>query len=85
MGLDKSAVTDAGLRSLSHLTRLRTLSLPGTKITDAGLEHLKRLPNLTDLFLPSTELTKAAVDELRAAMPKCHIRHYEPPATASGK
>ena len=39
--LDRSDVTDGGLELVGSMTRLRVLTLIGTRITDAGLAHLK--------------------------------------------
>jgi hypothetical protein len=39
--LDETLITDAGLAHLSGLTKLRSLSLGGTKVTDAGVRDLR--------------------------------------------
>jgi hypothetical protein len=45
--LDKTAVTDAGLKDLASLKTLRSLGLVETKVTDAGVAALmKALPKL---------------------------------------
>lgn len=49
---DEEEVTDAGLKHLSGLTRLETLSLWGRKnISDAGLVNLTQLKNIRSLTL----------------------------------
>ena len=63
--LQNTKVTDAGLKHLEGLTKLRDINLGGTKVTDAGLEHLKGLTNLQSLFLGRTKVTDAALEHLR--------------------
>lgn len=69
--LNYCEVTDAGLKHLSGMTDLHTLSLVDAKITDAGLTHLKGLKNLGGAlsFGKNELLTREAVDELNAALP----------------
>jgi len=57
-------VTDAGLRHLSRLLRLRDLDLSGTRITDQGLEVLRSLPDLETVSLAWTKVTDAGVAHL---------------------
>ena len=40
--LNKTAVTDEGLRQLAGLKQLEMLSLHGTRVTDAGVEDLQK-------------------------------------------
>ena len=50
--LQKTAVTDAGLRHLAGLSKLENLAIrPAPGVTDEGLSHLGRLPNLRSLEL----------------------------------
>jgi hypothetical protein len=48
--------SDACLRPLEGLTRLRTMSLSGNRITDRGLALVARLPNLEYLWLDATDV-----------------------------
>ena len=57
-------VTDAGVRHLSKLSRLRHLDLSGTGITDRGLEVLRSLPELETVSLAWTTVTDAGVAHL---------------------
>src|SRR5262249_3630007 len=50
-------VTDAGMRHLAKLSRLRHLDLGGTNITDRGLDVLSSLPELETVSLAWTRVT----------------------------
>jgi hypothetical protein len=52
-------VTDAGMRHLAKLCRLRHLDLSRTNITDRGLQVLSSLPELETLSLAWTRITDA--------------------------
>jgi hypothetical protein len=58
------SVTDAGVRHLSGLSRLRYLDLSGTSITDQGLEVLLALPELETISLAWTRVTDAGLANL---------------------
>lgn len=58
------SVTDAGMRHLSRLSRLRYLDLSGTGITDQGLEVLRALPELETISLAWTGVTDDGVANL---------------------
>jgi len=60
-------VTDATLRLLDGLDRLRELDLNGTQVTDAGLAVLARLPALERLRLANTHITDAGFRQHLAA------------------
>jgi hypothetical protein len=57
-------VTDAGLRHLARLPRLRSLTLAGCPIGDAGLEALRHAESLEQLNLAWTQVTDAGIAEL---------------------
>jgi hypothetical protein len=59
------AVTDAGIRVLAGLPRLRHLGLGGTAITDRALDVLRTLPSLETVSLWGTAVTDAGMDALR--------------------
>src|SRR5262249_40001057 len=44
-------VTDASLKYLADLPRLRTLTISESRVTDAGLKHLANLTRLEELYL----------------------------------
>jgi hypothetical protein len=59
-------LTDAGLRSLASLPRLRHLDLQQTAISDAGMSALAELRSLESLSLAWTAVTDAGVRALSA-------------------
>lgn len=66
-------IDDEGLRSLSGLTRLRSLSIRNAAVTDSGLYHLEGLTNLTTLDLTGTQVTFDGVTRLRSVLPGCTV------------
>lgn len=66
-------VTDAGLRHLRPLKRLKRLDLSGTQISDAGLKHLLALESLEYVDLRDTRTTSAGRGALQAARPELTI------------
>ena len=66
-------MTDAGLKELAPLKKLRTLYLGGTEVTDACLKELAALKGLQELYLGCREVTAAGIAELRKALPDCKI------------
>jgi len=64
VSLDRTAVSDAGLRHLGNLTNLRYVNLSRTAVTDAGLAHLSGSTNLQELFLDGTAVTDAGLARL---------------------
>jgi hypothetical protein len=82
-----SHVTDAGLKNLTGLTRLREMTLSygnsrglePTGISDVGLAHLiglallRGLTGLERLTLLMTNVSRERVSELNKALPKLHI------------
>ena len=66
-------ITDAGLRSLSDLPKLRAIGFRDLSISDAGLVHFRDMDSLTRLVLIRTNVTAAGVHELQKALPNCEI------------
>jgi hypothetical protein len=54
-------ITDAGMRELRALIRLRELSVRGNDITDRGLESLAPLKNLCVLDISGTSVTDSGI------------------------
>ena len=60
-------VTDAGLKHLTGLKKLKNLGLFGCRqVTDAGVKELTKLETLTDLNLGATGLTDVGMKHLTA-------------------
>ncbi|MEX2359293.1 MAG: hypothetical protein WEE51_13275, partial [Pirellulaceae bacterium] len=57
LALARTAVTDAALRRIGQLKKLRWLDLTGTRVTDQGISELAELGNLNDLSLAATVMT----------------------------
>jgi hypothetical protein len=56
LDLQKTEITDQGLKILSELTNLKSLNLANTQINGSGLAHLKALKHLEDLNLSATSI-----------------------------
>ena len=57
-------VTDAGLKEVAKLKRLKGLYLEGTEITDAALKEVAKLKQLNFLALNLTLITDAGLKEV---------------------
>jgi Leucine-rich repeat (LRR) protein len=62
-------ITDAGLKHLSNLKTLQSITLEGTNISDAGIQHLRGLTELTRLALDNTKVGDETL-RLAETMPK---------------
>lgn len=69
-------VTDATLRVLDHLPRLRELTLNDSSVTDDGLATLARLPALETLRLARTRITPEGLRRFLDA-PPAHLRQID--------
>ena len=69
--LNKTEITNAGLKELGGLDSLCELSLAGTKVSDAGLKELAGLKNLTLLHLEGTPVTDVGIARLHKVLPGC--------------
>ena len=63
LNLERTGVTEAGLKELKDLKNLQTLSLSNAQVTVSGLKELKDLKNLKTLSVPG--LTDGALRSLR--------------------
>jgi hypothetical protein len=59
-----SKITDAGLKELVGLKRLKDLGLGGTQVTDAGLKYVIKHKGLEKLNLNFTKVTDAGLKDL---------------------
>ncbi len=63
--LGHSNITDDGVKYLSQLPELDTLSMGNTReITDAAIPHISKMPKLTNLKLGSTNITDQGLRKL---------------------
>jgi Leucine-rich repeat (LRR) protein len=71
----RTKITDAGLKHLRTLTKLKTLNLSGTEVTDAGLTELRELKSLTYLNLLMTRVRpeSAGLKALKESLPHAKI------------
>ena len=71
--LRKNSITDAGLKHVNHLPKLRSLRLSDTEVSDAGVDHLVNIKTLETLTLKRTEISEAGLERHRKALPDCEI------------
>ncbi len=76
-----SNLTNAGLKHLEDMKRLRLLNLRGTAISDVGLRSLRSLEKLEGIQLFDTQVTSAGV-ECFAAPPGASVQWKLIPTTA---
>ena len=70
--LDNCEITDLGISKLSHLPKLRNLSLRHTPITDASVSALSNL-TLDSLNIDGTSISSQGINLLKKNLPKCTI------------
>jgi len=63
---DGDKMTDAGMKELAGLKKLKMLSLFGPKVTDAGLKELAGLDGLLGLHFLRANVTDAGLKEIAA-------------------
>jgi Leucine-rich repeat (LRR) protein len=62
--LGRTAVSDAGLKHLTGLSHLTSLTLPGTHVTDAGMKYIGELKQLVALDLQLTPVGDTGMKHL---------------------
>ncbi|XP_053569228.1 uncharacterized protein LOC128659681 [Bombina bombina] len=70
---DHTQITDHGVRFISELTRLCTLSLCNTSVSDSGLYHLRGLRFLEELSLDRTKVTSRGVSQCIRCLPHLQV------------
>ena len=65
LNLERSGVTDAGLKAVAAFKALRFVDLSETAVTDAALEHLQKLPLLGQLELKRTKVSADGLKKLK--------------------
>lgn len=84
LDLGRTAVTDAGMKTLAQLPHLASLDLRQTKITDAGLQHLAAATKLRTLNLYGTEVTDAGLKHLYSLKGLQSVYLWQTKATEAG-
>lgn len=84
LDLGRTAVTDAGLKTLATFPRLASLDLRQTQITDAGLAHLAAATHLRTLNLYGTSVTDAGLKHLYALKGLRNVYLWQSKATEAG-
>jgi hypothetical protein len=74
LSLQRSRVTDAGVRNIAQLKDLEELFLTGAPITDESVPALASLTKLRTLSVTDTEITDEGLRRLRQALPEADIR-----------
>lgn len=65
LSLDKSPISDEGMKGLVNLSGLKSLMLNDTQISDAGLTPLVYLSNLAQVRVHNTKVTAAGIEEFQ--------------------
>jgi hypothetical protein len=82
--LDNAKVTDAGLKLVGRVERIKRLYLSGTTITDDGLAHLKGMQNLESLTLDDTPITGSGLAHLKTLTNLSELSLLRTKLTADG-
>jgi hypothetical protein len=73
IGLERTQVSDNGLRQLMDMPKLDNVDLTNTSITDAGLEFLSKIKTLEYLHVEGTRVTANGISQVRSALPNCEV------------
>jgi hypothetical protein len=84
LDLARTAITDAGLKTLSQLPRLASLDLRQTKVSDAGLLHLASSAQLRTLNLYGTQVSDAGLKHLHSLKGLRNVYLWQTNATDVG-
>jgi uncharacterized membrane protein len=71
--LDRTQVTDAGMKFLLPLKNLVFINVVGTKVSKEGILNLGNLPKLKRLFLYQTAIKTEDLPQLQAQLPTVQI------------
>jgi uncharacterized membrane protein/mono/diheme cytochrome c family protein len=83
--LDKTGLTDEGLKIISSLPQLQYINIIGNPVTEKGIEQLKNLKGLTHLYIYQTAVSAAGFEILKKEFPTTSIEGgaYKVPILAS--
>jgi hypothetical protein len=76
--VNRTQITDDGLKHLAVLNTLEKLNLNDTKITDEQLMCLSQLTDLEVLSIGGTQVTEEGIERLQQALPNCDIGAHRP-------
>ena len=80
LDLRDTAITDAGLDSLTNLKKLQGINLSDTTITDVGLQILAKMEQLRVLDVSRTNVTTDGVSQFERERQNCELVHTVGPA-----
>lgn len=71
--LEKTYLTDAGIKQISMLEHLESINLYATGVSEKCLEDLSKFPNLKRIYLWNTSADKNIVQEFKVKNPEMEI------------
>jgi uncharacterized membrane protein/mono/diheme cytochrome c family protein len=71
--LDKTGLTDEGLKIIASLPQLQYINIIGNPVTEKGIEQLKGLKGLTHLYIYQTNVNASGFEALKKIFPKTII------------
>jgi hypothetical protein len=71
--LDRTGVTDDGLKFLEDLRELQYINLVGNSVTGKGLEHLKELKSLRHIYIYQTGIQSSEFEGVKKLFPNTTI------------
>ena len=71
--MDRTLVTDTGVKQLMPLKNLEYLNLYSTPITDEAIEYLKEFKSLKKLYVWQTEMSNSGLEKLIEALPGMEV------------
>lgn len=73
LDLRETKISDASIKPLRQLTKLKIIHLNGCPISDAGLGELAKMKSLTRISIANTNASKAGIEKLKSALPNCKV------------
>jgi hypothetical protein len=81
LGLDRTAITDSGLKSLAESISLTGLSLMSTSVSDKGIVHIATMKDLRYLNLGDSPVTDEGVRHIAIMEDLCYLNLVGTPVT----
>lgn len=73
LGLQRTRISDRGVRSLREMQTLKHLDLTRTRVTDKGIRALEGLTGLESLVVARCKVTSAGAERFRQKVPGCRV------------